>query len=276
MSDGSPNAPPAPVASPPQWCVVLPAYNEEDNLAHVVDDVIATFKRLGRACQILIVDDGSNDRTPHIADDFATRLDQVRVIHHPTNRGFGGALKTGYANATGDLVVVIPTDRQFHCQDLSQCLPHLADHEIVSCVRRRRRDPLARRIASATYRRLMRLLFGLSLDDINWVKIYPTALIRQITIESTGPFIDTEILVKTHRLGARIKQIDVPHYPRIAGKATGAGMRAMAKTFLDLLRLWHSLRNLDPKEPRAEPVPMSSGARADHHPPSSVTCELGD
>ena len=117
--------------SHPQWCVVLPAYNEEENLTHVVDDVLATFERMQVACRILIVDDGSIDRTPQIADAYAARLDQVAVVHHSTNLGFGEALKTGYAAAEGNLVVVIPADRQFRCEDLSKCLPparfHLRD-----------------------------------------------------------------------------------------------------------------------------------------------------
>ena len=251
-------------SSLPQWCVVLPAYNEEDNLSHVVDDVLATFQRMQIPYRILIVDDGSIDRTPQIADAYAARLDQVAVVHHSTNLGFGEALKTGYAAAEGDLVVVIPTDRQFRCEDLGKCLPHLQDHDIVSCVRRERCDPALRRLASTTYRKLVQCLFGLKLDDINWVKIYRTELIRRIEIESQGPFIDTEILVKAHRLGARIKQVDVPHYPRVAGKATGAGLRAMAKTFLDLFRLWQRLRSASAA---VSPVAEST----DQNPASSVT-----
>ena len=256
-------------ASVTRWTVVLPAFNEEDNLAHVVGDVLATLERLDAPCDVLIVNDGSTDRTPRIADDFAARFEKVRVIHHPTNLGFGGALRTGYAHAEGDRVVVIPTDRQFQCRDLDKCLPFLEDHDVVCCVRRRRRDPFARRAASRAYRTLVRLLFGLELDDINWVKIYRLQMIRRIDIESQGPFIDTEILLKLAGLGARITQVDVPHYPRVAGQATGAGLRARAKTFIDLFRLWHRLRNTKPKEPRAS-------ARADQHQPSSLTCKLGD
>ncbi len=251
------------------WTGVLPAYNEEHNLAHVVDDVLATFERLDTPCDVLIVDDGSTDRTPQIADDFAARSENVRVLHHPTNLGFGGALKTGYAHAESDLVVVIPTDRQFQCRDLTKCLPFLEDHDVICCVRRRRRDPFARRVASTAYRTLVCLLFGLELDDINCVKIYKLQMIRRIDIESQGPFIDTEILFKLAGLGARIKQVDVPHYPRVAGQATGAGLRAMAKTFLDLFRLRRRLRNTKIKEPQAS-------ACANHHPPSSATCKLGD
>ena len=272
MPDGTSHSLCPPLPSRPRWCVVLPAYNEQDNLACVVDDVIATFERLGHPCDILIVDDGSTDRTPEIAEQYAARFEYVHVIHHPTNLGFGGALRTGYAQAAGDLVVVIPTDRQFRCEDLDKCLPHLHDHDIVSCVRRERQDPLARRMASGTYRRLMRLLFGLSMADINWVKIYRTALIRRIQIQSQGPFIDTEILVKSHRLGARIAQVDVPHYPRIAGQATGAGLRAMAKTFTDLFCLWRTLRHTQPTEPQPEPVPIPSEASPNRQapPPSPV------
>ncbi len=130
------------------------------------------------------------------------------MIHHDTNLGFGGALTTGYAAANSDLVMVIPSDRQFQCQDLKHCLPLIPDHDVVICVRRSRRDPFLRRVASNTYRLLMRVLFGLDVDDINWVKIYRVELLRRIEIESEGPFIDTEILVKANQLGARFGRGD--------------------------------------------------------------------
>lgn len=229
-----------------QWCVILPAYNEQDNLPHVVEDVLSTFAELEIPCNILIVDDGSTDRTPQIADDYAARTDNIVVIHHPINLGVGEALKTGYHQACGDLAVLIPADRQFRCRDLKKCFHLLADHEVVCCVRRDRNDPPGRRVASFIYRILMRWLFGLKLDDINWVKVYHLSLLRRMTIESAGPFIDTEMLVKAARLGARIAQVDVPHYPRIAGRATGAGLRAVLKTFLDLIRLGLRLRRAQP------------------------------
>ena len=224
-------------ASKQSWTVVIPAYNEAENLSVVLDDVIATFAEIGAPYEALVVDDGSSDRTGAIADAYADRHATVRVVHHETNRGYGAALATGYAAASSDLAVVIPADRQFQCRDLKPCLPLLADHDVVVCVRRSRRDPLARRIASRAYRLVVRRLFDLDLDDINWVKIYRVPLLRRIEIESRGPFIDTEILVKASLLGARIALVDVPHHPRVAGRATGASLRAMFKTFADLYRL---------------------------------------
>ncbi len=214
--------------------------------AHVIatgdlDDVLSTFEEIGASVDVIVVDDGSQDRSGAIAEEYAERHPEVRVIHHETNLGFGSALSTGYAEATGDLVAVIPSDRQFQCQDLERCLPLLPDHDVIVCVRRSRRDPFARRMASNSYRLLMRLLFGLDLDDINWVKIYRLELLRRIEIESEGPFIDTEILVKASHMGARITEVDVPHYPRVAGRATGASLRAVIKTFVDLFRLHRHL-----------------------------------
>jgi glycosyltransferase involved in cell wall biosynthesis len=236
-------------ASQPSWTIALPSFNEEENLAFVLDDLLTTFAEIGAPFRAIVLDDGSRDRTGAIADEYAGRHPQIEVIHHETNKGFGAALAAGYAAATGDLVVLIPTDRQFRCQDLKQCLPLLPDHDVVICVRRDRSDPFARRVASASYRFLMRLLFGLDVDDINWVKIYRLEMLRRIEIESEGPFIDTEILVKARHMGARITEVDVPHYPRVAGRATGAGLRAMIKTFVDLFRLQRRLARI----PRAQP-----------------------
>ena len=91
MADAAPSSIFPLASSLPSWTIVLPAYNEEDNLAQVVDDVLATFDRLDTPSDVLIVDDGSTDRTPQIADDFAARVENVHVIHHPTNLGFGGS-----------------------------------------------------------------------------------------------------------------------------------------------------------------------------------------
>lgn len=238
-------------ADPPQpaWCIILPAFNEEANLSAVLDDVFSTFEEMGAPCEVIVVDDGSEDRTGEIADDYAARHDHVRVLHHGRNRGFGAALATGYAAASGDLVTLIPSDRQFQCRDLKRCLPLLPDHDVVICVRRERSDSLARRTASSVYLTLMRMLFDLDVGDINWVKIYRLPLIRRIEIESEGPFIDTEVLVKAKQLGARIAQVDVPHHPRVAGRATGAGLRAMAMTFVDLFRLRRRLAKIARRRP---------------------------
>jgi len=227
----------------PHWCIVMPAYNEEDNIDFVFQDIFAFFDKLGHPFHILVVNDGSTDATGTIIDAWRKRFeDRIQVVTHETNKGFGEALLSGYANATGDLAVVFPSDRQFRAEDLARCVPHLGENTVIVTCRAKRNDPLARRLASATYRSVMKVLFGLSLRDINWIKIFPVSLLREMTIESRGPMIDAEMLIKAKRAGADIVEIDVPHYPRVAGKAKGATPFAIAKTFRDLFSLWNRLR----------------------------------
>ena len=104
------------------WCVVLPCFNEEENLRFVLDDVLSTFEEIGAPLDVIVVEDGSSDGSGAIADEYAERYEPVRVIRHESNRGFGEALDTGYAHAASDLVVLIPTDRKFQCQYLKRCL----------------------------------------------------------------------------------------------------------------------------------------------------------
>ncbi len=223
----------------PHWCIVMPAYNEEDNIHYVLEDIFSFFTTLGHPFHVLVVNDGSTDRTGAIIDEWRSKYkDRVEVITHETNKGWGEALLSGYSNAKGDFAVLFPSDRQFRAEDLERCVPHLGPDTVIATCRARRNDPLARRIASATYRSLMRALFGLHVRDVNWVKIFPVPLLQKMTIESRGPMIDAEMLIKATMAGATIIEVEVPHYPRVAGKAKGATPFAIAKTFWDLFTLW--------------------------------------
>ena len=155
----------------------------------------------------------------------------------------GGALQRGFREATKDWVFYTDGDGQFDFKELPRLLPLLETHDIVSCYRLDRKDPLLRKLNAWCWSRLVNLLFGFGLRDVDCAfKIFPRALFDEITMKSTGALIDTEILAKAHYLGYRIAQLGVHHYLRTAGEQSGANIRVIARAFKELFKLRGEIR----------------------------------
>ncbi|MFC2142654.1 glycosyltransferase family 2 protein, partial [Acidobacteriota bacterium] len=189
------------------------------------------------------IDDGSTDRTGRIADELKASHDgYLRVIHHERNRGYGNALKAGFEASRHDLVFFTDGDHQFDMNDLDRVLPFIEDHDIVVGFRQDRQDPKLRLFLARGYNRLIRLLFGLQLRDIDCsFKLFKRPALEQISIESRGYFIDTEIMVKAKKLGLRIKEVGVRHLPRTSGKSK-VRMKHIFVTLREITKLWSTLR----------------------------------
>jgi glycosyltransferase involved in cell wall biosynthesis len=223
--------------------VFYPCYNEEANVERTTQAALAACKRLIADYEIIIVNDGSKDRTGEIADRLAAEHPRVRAVHNRPNRGYGGALQRGFREATKDFVFYTDGDGQFDFEELEQVLPLTAQYDIVSGYRLDRQDPLPRKINAACWGTLVRALFGLSVRDIDCAfKIYPRRLFDEIEMRSTGALIDTEILARATRLGYSIGQIGVHHYPRTAGEQTGANFRVILRAFRELFSLYGDIR----------------------------------
>ncbi|HEU0115195.1 MAG TPA: glycosyltransferase family 2 protein, partial [Thermomicrobiales bacterium] len=145
---------------PGSLTLVLPAHNEAANLGPVVERARETLPRFADDFEIIIVDDGSRDATPHIADALAAADERVRAIHHPRNRGYGAALTSGFRASRGDYVMFMDSDRQFDIADLRLLAPFVADFDIVAGFRKERNDPLVRRINAEIFNVVVRVLFG--------------------------------------------------------------------------------------------------------------------
>jgi glycosyltransferase involved in cell wall biosynthesis len=215
--------------------VVIPAYNEEGALERVVRGLLELSPSCAREFEIIIVDDGSVDATPRIADRLA--VGSVRVFHHGENRGFGAAFRTGIEAARGEYVILVPADDQFPPEDLRRFLaPPEAD--LVIGYRVRRPDPPMRRLATTVLRMLMLIGFGVTFRDIQWVKLYRRALLSRLDLSSCGIGIDAEIVVKATAVGARIREIPVGYRERRTGTATGGRPGRVIRTLLEIARLW--------------------------------------
>jgi glycosyltransferase involved in cell wall biosynthesis len=234
----------------PRLSYFFPAHNEEANLRGLVAEALETLPRLAESFEIVIVDDGSRDQTPAIADELAAVHPEVRVVHHPTNLGYGAALRSGFGAARYDVLAFTDGDRQFRVEDLAQLLDRLAEPvgrgpapEVVVGYRIERADPLVRTVYARLYRLAIRLFFGLRVRDVDCAcKVFRRSALEGVAVESGGAFFSAELLIKLRAAGHRIAEVGVPHYPRVAGSATGAKPSVVLRAVRDFwalrLRLW--------------------------------------
>lgn len=223
--------------------VFLPCYNEQENVRPLTQKTIEVLERVADDYEIILVDDGSRDATPEVVDALAAEHARVRVVHHEVNKGYGAALRTGFAAAGKELVFYTDGDGQFDIGELPRLLEKIGDCDIVSAYRINRQDSLLRKMNAFAWTTLVGLLFGLRIRDIDCAfKLYRREIFDRITLKSTGALIDTEILARAKRKGYRITQIGVRHYPRTAGEQTGAKLSVILRAFKELFTLYGEIR----------------------------------
>jgi glycosyltransferase involved in cell wall biosynthesis len=226
--------------------VVLPAYNEESNVAAAVERVSGVMQSLDVEYEIILVNDGSRDRTGDIGRELQARIPRFKLVEHFPNRGYGGALKAGFAAATRDWVAFTPSDNQFDFGELPLLLARAGEADIISGYRANRQDAPIRKLNAFGWNTLVRLLFGYLCRDIDCgFKLFKRELLDRVHIESNGAMIDTEFLAGARARGYKIVDVPVTHLPRTAGHPTGANIKVIVRAFRDLfrfrLRLWREL-----------------------------------
>ncbi len=218
--------------------VFFPCYNEQDNITRVVEQALTVLEKLNADFEVIIVNDGSSDGTGQIAEEIAGQKDRVKVVHHRTNLGYGAALQSGFKAATKELVFYTDGDGQFDINEMPPLLRLMEQYDIVSCYRLNRQDSLIRKINGWCWTKLVCLLFGMKIRDIDCAfKLYKREIFDNIKLVSTGALIDAEILARAVRKGYRVTQQGIHHYPRTAGAQTGANLRVILRAFKELLKL---------------------------------------
>ena len=229
--------------------VIFPAFNEEGNIRRTVEEAVKVLSKVAISWEIIIVDDGSSDATIAICNDLKARYPEVEVIRHGQNRGYGAALKSGIMTAKYDLIFFSDSDGQFDLRELVQLICWSEDYDIVAGYRAKRQDPLHRRINALGWNVLVRLVLGIKIRDIDCAfKLFRRAVFDQVQIRSVGAMVNTEILAQAARLGMRIHQVKVNHFPRRHGKQSGANLHVIIKAFRELCRLWRQLRRVAPDQ----------------------------
>jgi glycosyltransferase involved in cell wall biosynthesis len=241
----------------------FPAHNEEANLESLVNEALTTLPTLAETFEIIAVDDGSRDDTRALADALAAaHPDVVRVVHHPTNLGYGAALRSGFTASRYEFVAFTDGDRQFKVADLGRLTSRLAADDrpdVVVGFRIKRADPPLRTLYARAYRLANRIFFGLKVTDIDCAcKLFRREALDGLRVESGGAFFSAEMLIKLEAAGRSVVEVGVPHYPRTAGSATGANPRVVLRAVRDFwllrLRMWaNRSRALRRGEPLAGP-----------------------
>ena len=224
--------------------VFFPCYNEQENVGRTVEKALEVLGKLNADFEAIIVDDGSSDDTGRIADEIAGWDGRIKVVHHQHNLGYGAALRSGFKAATKELVFYTDGDGQFEISEMPPLLALMEQYDIVSCYRLNRQDSLIRKINGWCWTRLVCLMFGLKIRDIDCAfKLYKREIFDKIELSSTGALIDAEILARAVRKGYRITQKGVHHYPRTSGVQSGASLRVILRAFKELFKLQRRIRS---------------------------------
>jgi glycosyltransferase involved in cell wall biosynthesis len=217
--------------------MVLPAYNEERNIRRSVSSADAALAAVTPDYEIIVVNDGSSDQTGIILAELVAECPRLRVIEQRPNRGYGGALRAGFAAATHEWIFQSDSDNQFEYGELSSLIALAPSHDFVIGYRQPRRDPLVRRLNGWGWNLLIRLVCGYVVRDIDCAfRLFRRSALDAVPLTSNGAMISTELLVGAKARGYRMAEVRVTHLPRVGGQPTGAHPTVILCAFRDLLR----------------------------------------
>ena len=223
--------------------VFFPAYNDSGTIASMVIRAVQAASELTPDYEVIVVNDGSGDATPAIIDELARTYPRVRIVHHPTNRGYGGALQTGFRTASKELIFYTDGDAQYDPAELSVLWARMTPEiDLVNGYKISRADPLHRIVIGRVYHYIVSTLFGLKLRDVDCdFRLMRRAIFERINLEKTSGIICVEMMKKIQDGGFRIAEVPVHHYHRAFGKSQFFNFRRLLRTGRDLLLLWHAL-----------------------------------
>jgi glycosyltransferase involved in cell wall biosynthesis len=225
--------------------VVFPAFNEEANIRAVVEEAHRTVPELTSIFEIIIVNDGSKDRTREICDRLVEELSNLRVVHHPRNRGYGAALKSGINLARHDLIFFTDSDGQFDLKEVASLLEEADAYDIVAGYRARRQDPPHRLLFAWGWNMLVRIVLGIRIRDIDCAfKVFNRRVFDKVQINSVGAMVNTEIFAQVFRFGMTVKEVPVSHFPRRHGKPTGGNPAVIIKAFHELIKIRRKINTI--------------------------------
>lgn len=225
--------------------IFFPFWNEEKNVAHVVETAIPVAKKYAKLWEILIVDDGSSDKTFQEGLKMEEKYKNVKVISHKPNRGYGAALKEGFQNASYDVIVFTDGDRQFDFSEVTQFIAEIEHADIVIGFRKKRQDNVVRHILMNMLKIWDYIFFRFYFKDIDcgFKMFRKEALLKIGPLRSEGAMITTEILAKATRKKLKIKEVEVNHYPREFGDQSGANIAVVIRAILESFILWFDILN---------------------------------
>jgi glycosyltransferase involved in cell wall biosynthesis len=233
----------SPAPKPAGLSVFFPAYNDSGTIASMVIRAVQAASELTPDYEVIVVNDGSADATPTILDELARTYSHVRVVHHAKNRGYGGALQTGFRSATKELIFYTDGDAQYDPAELAALWARMTpDADLVNGYKISRSDPFHRIIIGRLYHHIVSVMFGLTVRDVDCdFRLMRRTIFERIDLQKTSGVICLEMMKKIEDAGFRIVEVPVHHYHRAFGKSQFFNFRRIARTGVDVLRLWFAL-----------------------------------
>jgi glycosyltransferase involved in cell wall biosynthesis len=234
---------PLPVARKPGLSVFFPAYNDSGTIASLVITALQTARRLTSDFEVIIVNDGSADATAAIADELARTYPEVKVVHHQRNRGYGGALRSGFAAATRELIFYTDGDAQYDPSEMTVLWDAFDDGvDLVNGYKISRSDPLHRIVIGRIYHHTVKLLFGLEVRDVDCdFRMLRRSIFDDVALEKSSGVICLEMMKKIQDAGFRIAEVPVHHYHRAYGRSQFFNFSRLFRTAIDVAKLWYVL-----------------------------------
>lgn len=229
--------------SRPGITVFFPAYNDALSISGMVEDALNVLPRLTADYEIVVVDDGSQDNTAEVLRNLALKYPTVRSLRHPVNRGYGGALRSGFASAKKELVFYTDGDGQYDATELAKLYPLMRDEvDVVNGYKTSRADSLHRIVLGKLYNRLAHLFFRIPIRDVDCdFRLIRRVALERIKLESSSGIICLEMVRKLAASGARFVETPVTHLPRRYGNSQFFTIRRVARTGWDFFLLWIKL-----------------------------------
>ena len=227
----------------PGLTVFFPAYNDSGTIASLVIAAIQAARRLTPDFEVIVVNDGSADATGEIADELARTYPEVRVVHHPRNRGYGGALRSGFAAATRELIFYTDGDAQYDPAEMEALWAAMNEGvDLVNGYKISRSDPLHRIVIGRVYHHTVKFLFGLRVRDVDCdFRLMRRSIFDRVSLRKNSGVICLEMMKKIQDAGFRIAEVPVHHYHRTHGRSQFFNFRRLFKTAVDVARLWFVL-----------------------------------
>ena len=224
----------------PSISVFFPAYNDAHSIGKLVADALEILPGLTDTYEVIVVDDGSLDETRDVLEQLKSKYKAVRIVEHETNKGYGGALQSGFRAAKNDLVFYTDGDGQYDARELLKLFPLMTENvDVVNGYKMERTDKMNRKIAGGFYNRLAHFLFSLPVRDVDCdFRLIRRAFLGKITLHSTSGSICVELVYKLRKAGANFVETGVSHYARQYGKSQFFTVRRVSKTLLDFFILW--------------------------------------
>ena len=224
--------------------VFFPAYNEAENIQATLSKANKVLKSVAEKFEIIVIDDGSRDATADVVKNLMSSVNNLRLVTHVTNQGYGAALKTGIKQSKFKLICYTDSDGQFDFSEIEKFIAKIQDGaDMVIGFRVNRTDTLYRRVMARLLKLAGTILFSLNVKDVDCgFKIFRRRIMENIgTLTTSSAITETELVARTKREGYKIQQVGVKHHSRTDGEQTGGKPSIVIKAALEGLKLWMSL-----------------------------------